>query len=137
MAKQQQQQQRRPAQPTQQPQTASTTKRPVPAPARRTEKKLNLFSTGSNELIFGRENYLWIGAGLALVLVGLALMVGGAMPSADVWDESLIYSFRRITLAPMVMLAGFTVVLVGIFKKDKNLKTSAAENASVADALDA
>lgn len=135
MAKQQQQQQqRRPAQPTQ-PQTSTAAKRPAPAPARRTEKKLNLFSTGSNELIFGKENYLWIGAGLVLVLVGLATMVGGAMPSPDVWDESLIYSFRRITLAPMIMLAGFVAVLVGIFRKDKNLKTSAAE--PVADALDA
>jgi len=39
------------------------------------------------------------------------------MPSPEVWDESLIYSGRRITLAPMVILAGLIVNVYAIFVK--------------------
>jgi hypothetical protein len=70
-----------------------------------------------NELIFGRVNYLWMLAGAVLVVIGLALMTGGRMPSPDVWDDQLIYSFRRTVLAPVVILAGFVVEIFAIFKK--------------------
>lgn len=68
-------------------------------------------------LVFGRSTYLWIGIGFAVMVAGMLLMAGGAMPSPDVWDESLIYSFRRITLAPIVILAGLGVITYAIFKK--------------------
>jgi hypothetical protein len=67
-------------------------------------------------MIFGRENFKWIFIGLALIAVGMLLMVGGSMPSPDVWDESLIYSHRRITLAPIVILTGLAVEIYAIFK---------------------
>ncbi|MBK6933171.1 MAG: DUF3098 domain-containing protein [Saprospirales bacterium] len=101
--------QRRPA--PQQP------KKTTPAPAYRKESKESLFSTGRNEFIFGRQNFILLGAGLALVLTGLLAMAGGGMPDPNTWDASRIYSFRRITLAPILMVAGFVVVLFGIFKK--------------------
>lgn len=69
-----------------------------------------------NPLIFGKQNYIYLGIGFALILIGLLLMQGGAMPNPDVWDESLIYSFRRITLAPLVMIAGFAMGIYAIFK---------------------
>jgi hypothetical protein len=100
----------------------------APAPVRRTEKKESIFDTGSNELIYGKNNFLWMGAGLALVVTGLMAMSGGAMPSPDVWDESIIYSFRRITLAPIMMVAGFIVVLIGIFKKNNIASMVATSN---------
>jgi uncharacterized membrane protein len=84
---------------------------------RRTEKKESIFSAGSNELIFGRQNFLLMGIGLVLVLVGLAAMSGGAMPDPAKWEPERIYSFRRITLAPILMVAGFVAVILGIFKK--------------------
>jgi Protein of unknown function (DUF3098) len=92
--------------------------RKEPASVRSTVKKESLFNVGSNELIYGKNNFIWMGAGLALVIAGLAAMSGGSMPSPDVWDEKIIYSFRRITLAPIMMVAGFIVTLVGIFKKN-------------------
>ena len=73
---------------------------------------------GTQEMIFGRQNYLIMLGGLGLVTLGLILMIGGAMPSNDVWDESTIYSFRRITLAPLCMLIGFATVIWGIFRKN-------------------
>ncbi len=107
----------------QRPQPQSQASAPAPAkkaaPVRRTETRESIFSEGSNELIFGRTNYIFIGAGLLLVLLGLAAMSGGAMPDPNKWEPERIYSFRRITLAPILMVAGFVVIGLGIFKSDK------------------
>lgn len=92
-------------------------KRPAQAPSRRNEKSDSLFSEGRDEFIFDRQNFIWMGAGLALVLLGLLAMAGGAMPDPNTWDPDIIYSFRRITLAPILMVAGFVVIIFGIFKK--------------------
>ncbi len=70
-----------------------------------------------DEMIFGRQTFLWIGIGIALMAVGMLLMAGGSMPSPEVWDEGLIYSFRRITLAPIVIIGGLGVITYAIFKK--------------------
>ncbi len=67
--------------------------------------------------VFGRTTFLWIGIGVALMGLGMLLMAGGAMPSPDVWDDSIIYSFRRITLAPIVIIAGLGVVTYAILRK--------------------
>ena len=58
-----------------------------------------------------------MGAGLALLLAGLLAMSGGAMPDPNKWEPERIYSFTRITLAPIIMVAGFVMVAVGIFKR--------------------
>ena len=111
MAKQQPQ---RPQPRGQQPAPARKT---APAPIRR-EKRDSNFSVASQELIFGRQNFIFMGIGLALILAGLATMTGGAMPDPNVWEPDRIYSFQRITLAPIMMVAGFVVVGVGIFRKN-------------------
>ena len=69
-----------------------------------------------SELIFGRENFKWIFIGLAFIVLGMFLMAGGSMPSPDVWDDSLIYSPRRITLAPIVIIIGLGIEIYAIFK---------------------
>lgn len=97
--------------------SAQPARKTAPVPARRKEKSEGIFSAGSEEFIFGRQNFLYMGAGLALIVLGLIAMSGGAMPDPDTWDPNLIYSFRRITLAPILMVAGFVVVAIGIFKK--------------------
>ena len=73
--------------------------------------------TVEEELVFGRRNYYWIGGGFVMMLFGYLLMTGGSMPSPDVWDEGLIYSFRRITLAPFIILVGIAFQIIGIFSK--------------------
>lgn len=70
-----------------------------------------------DELIFNKTTYIWMGAGVALIFLGLLLMSGGKMPSPDVWDDGIIYSFRRTVLAPIVILAGLAVEVVAIFKR--------------------
>jgi predicted cobalt transporter CbtA len=117
--------QRRPATP--QP------KRPAPAaPVRKKEPRESLFSAGRNEFIFDRDNFIIMGVGLALVLLGLLTMAGGAMPDPETWDPNIIYSFRRITLAPILMVAGFVVVTVGIFKKAKTNHSADSNNTPTA-----
>jgi hypothetical protein len=122
MAKQQPQQPQKRQTPA--PATTPVQPRKTPAPVRATVKKESLFNVGSNELIYGKNNFIWMGLGLALVVAGLVAMSGGAMPSPDVWDENIIYSFRRITLAPIMMVAGFIITLIGIFKKNDNENTT-------------
>lgn len=67
-------------------------------------------------LIFERENYYYMLGGAVLIFIAMILMSGGSMPSPDVWDESIIYSARRITLAPILFIAGLVLEVVGIFK---------------------
>ena len=126
--------QRRPNPPQTQNKPAN---RPATAPVRRSEKKESIWNTGGgNELLFHRQNYIWIGAGMLLVLLGIATMSGGEMPDPNKWEPERIYSFRRITLAPLMMLAGIVVVVVGIFKRTtttpagKNTATTEPANTS-------
>jgi hypothetical protein len=69
------------------------------------------------DLLFGRNNYKFILIGVGLIFLGMILMTGGHMPSPDVWDESLIYSPVRITVAPILIIAGLVVNIYAIFVK--------------------
>lgn len=69
--------------------------------------------------MFGKRNFIFMGIGLGLIVLGSLLMLGGGMPDPNTWDESLIYSFRRITLAPIVILAGLIVQIYAIFTKSE------------------
>ncbi|MTB52154.1 DUF3098 domain-containing protein [Lewinella sp. W8] len=92
----------------------------VAAPVARTTVKKSS-SDGSKSsarpLTFGPETYKWMGGGFALVLLGILLMAGGRGDDPTVFDADAIYSFRRITLAPIVMLVGLAGVIYGILKK--------------------
>ncbi len=69
------------------------------------------------ELLYGRSNYMLMGLGVVLMLLGYLLMSGGAQPNADTWDPNIIYNFRRVTLGPVFVLAGIVVEIVAIFKR--------------------
>ena len=66
---------------------------------------------------FGKSNYTWMLVGAALILVGMLLMAGGKSPDPNVFNADEVYSFRRITLAPILIIAGFCVEVFAIFKK--------------------
>lgn len=78
--------------------------------------KSNAGQTANVEMLFGRENYKWMLIGVAFILIGMLLMLGGNMPSPDVWDESLIYGFRRTVLAPLVILIGLGIEVFAILR---------------------
>jgi len=78
-------------------------------------------TTGSRNYkpLFGKENYRWMIIGMVAVLLGLLLMIGGKSKDPNVFNPSDVYSFRRITVAPILILAGLVLEIVGIFKKPK------------------
>ena len=72
--------------------------------------------------LFGKDNYRWMLIGLGVILLGLLLMIGGKSKDPNVFNTSEVYSFRRITLAPILILGGLALEIVGIFKKSKAQK---------------
>jgi hypothetical protein len=66
--------------------------------------------------VFERVNYVWMGAGLLLLVLGFVLMAGGASDDPQVFDADAVYSFRRITLAPILVLLGYALQIVAIFR---------------------
>ena len=71
------------------------------------------------DFAFGRINYILMLSGLGLILLGFALMAGGGSDDPTQFNDA-IFSFRRITLAPLVVLAGFVVEIIAIVKKSKD-----------------
>lgn len=67
----------------------------------------------------GKENYTLLAIGFAIIVVGFLLMLGGKSASPDEFSDK-IFSFRRITLAPIVVLAGFIFEIWAIMKKPKD-----------------
>ncbi len=69
--------------------------------------------------LFYKDNYLWMGIGIAIVLLGFLLMAGGKSSDPNVFNEDEVYSFRRITLAPILIIAGLMVEVYAIMKRPK------------------
>jgi hypothetical protein len=67
---------------------------------------------------FHKLNYTYLIAGTALVVIGLMLMSGGGSDDPNKFNPE-IFSARRITVAPICILAGYITVLLGIMKKPK------------------
>lgn len=72
------------------------------------------------QFLFGKENYILMGVGLAVIIIGYVLMSGGKSADPNVFDEKEIYSFTRITLAPMLVLIGLLIEGYAIMKKPAN-----------------
>ena len=66
------------------------------------------------QFLFGRKNYLIMTAGIVVILIGFALMAGGGSDDPFVFNEE-IYNFRRIRLAPTVVLIGLGMQIWAIF----------------------
>lgn len=98
-------------------------KKKVTAPARTstvstsTARRTNYKVQPAFPLLFTKENYMYIGIGCGLIGLGLILMMGGKMQDPNVWDESVIYSARRLVLAPIFILAGLGMQIYAIFKR--------------------
>lgn len=73
-----------------------------------------------NGFLFEAVNYKFLLIGLGIIAVGFVLMSGGGSNDPNVFKEDELFSFRRIGLAPTMVLAGFGVVIYSIFKKTKN-----------------
>ncbi len=71
--------------------------------------------------LFSRDNYRLMLLGIVLVGLGLFLMAGGKSKDPNVFNADQVYSFTRITLAPILILGGLALEIFAIFKKSKNI----------------
>ena len=77
-------------------------------------------SIGKENFALSKENYILLVIGFAIIVLGFILMMGGKSEDPTVFNEDEIFSFRRITLAPIVVLAGFIFEIWAIMKKPKS-----------------
>jgi len=69
------------------------------------------------KMVLGKKNYVFIITGCLVVILGFILMSGGGSEDPNVFQEDELFSFRRITLAPFLVMSGYGLVLYGIMKK--------------------
>ena len=75
----------------------------------------------TNNSIFNKENYKWMLIGIVVMAIGMFLLSGGASnKDPNVFDKAAVYSTTRITIAPLLILAGIVIEIFAIFRKPKN-----------------
>jgi hypothetical protein len=70
--------------------------------------------------IFTKENYKWMAIGAAVIILGFLLMIGGKSADPNVFNKDEVYRFRRITLAPLLIITGLVIEIYAIMKKPKD-----------------
>ena len=87
--------------------------------AKEITKKETVENVGDQKVMpFGKQNYIIVLIGLALLALGFVLMIGGGSDNPDVFNEKM-FNFQRLTIAPILVLAGFVVEIVAIFWRKK------------------
>lgn len=66
-----------------------------------------------------KENYILLSIGFGIIVLGFLLMIGGGSDDPDVFKADELFSFRRTTLAPLLVLFGFIFEIWAIMKKPK------------------
>lgn len=69
---------------------------------------------------FNAENYKWLLIGLAINILGYILMIGGGSDDPTKFDANELFSTTRITIAPILILAGYVVIFYAIMKRGKS-----------------
>lgn len=69
------------------------------------------------DFLFDKSNYIWMLAGVVLVVIGFMLMSGGKNEDPTTFNYDEIYSTMRITIAPLMILIGFAIEIYAIMKK--------------------
>lgn len=72
-----------------------------------------------SEFLFDKINYKILLIGIAVIAIGFILMSGGGSNDPKVFNDA-IFNFRRIRLAPTVVLIGFGITIYSIFKTPKS-----------------
>jgi hypothetical protein len=73
----------------------------------------------SADFAFGKLNYTLMLSGIGLILLGFILMAGGGSKDPAIFSDE-IFSARRITIAPILVLSGFVLEIFAIVKKSKD-----------------
>ena len=70
------------------------------------------------QLLFNRDNYKAMIIGILFIILGFIIMSGGGSEDPNIFSDE-IYSFRRIRLAPALILIGFVIQIYAILKSSK------------------
>lgn len=89
------------------------------------EKKTTTTATVKNERsgigsLFDKTNKNWMLIGAAVMILGFLLMAGGRSEDPNVFNVDEVYGARRITIAPILILAGLVIEIVAIFRQPRN-----------------
>lgn len=82
------------------------------------QKRKEATTKQTTEFIFGKKNYKWMLIGLGVIALGFILMSGGGSDDPNVFNPE-IYSWRRIRLAPAIVLVGFGIEVYAILLNPK------------------
>ena len=69
--------------------------------------------------LFSKDNYKWMLIGLVVMAIGFFLMAGGKSSDPNVFQDKDVYSTTRITIAPLLIIAGLIIEIFAIMKKPK------------------
>ena len=72
-----------------------------------------------NPFLFDKQNYILMIIGLITIGIGFILMAGGKSDDPNIFNPEEVYSMRRITISPIVVLLGFLIEIYAIFYKSK------------------
>lgn len=78
-----------------------------------------MFDKKASGLIFDKQNYMWMAIGAGVIIISLLLMAGGKSPDPKVFDYKEVYSTRRITVAPILLMLGLIIEMYAIMRKPK------------------
>lgn len=76
-------------------------------------------NNSTNNSLFTKDNYIWMLIGIAVMALGFILMSGGKSSDVKVFDDKEVYSATRITVAPLLIIAGLVIEIFAIMKKPK------------------
>jgi len=76
-------------------------------------------NTSDSGFAIGKKNYIYLIIGFIIIVIGFLLMIGGKSDNPNVFNEKELFSFRRITFAPLIVLFGFAFEVWAIMKKPK------------------
>ena len=83
------------------------------------QKRKIIGSENKGEFVFGKRNYKFMFIGLAFIAIGFVLMSGGGSDDPNVFNDD-IFSWRRIRLAPALVLIGFGIQIYAILTRKED-----------------
>jgi len=69
--------------------------------------------------LFDKQNYIWMAIGGVVMVIGLLLMAGGKSDDPKVFNYDEVYGKTRITVAPILLMAGLMIEVYAIMRKPK------------------
>jgi hypothetical protein len=88
--------------------------------ATRTAKPASKTSPATIGTLFDKGNLMWMLIGLVVMAIGFILMAGGRSADPNVFNPDEVYGMRRITIAPLFILAGLVLLIIAIFRTPKS-----------------